>query len=127
MAEDWAPVREWHRAVNDGDIDALRAVACADIVMGGPKGEAVGVATLLAWVEHAGIRLDPVSWHPVDEETVVVEQDATWPGNPATEPTEPGARPVRVATLFRLAGGYVAAALRFDDLHAALSAANGGC
>lgn len=122
MDEDWAPVREWHRAVNHRDIGAARAVAMDGIVMAGPKGEAVGVASLVAWIESAGIHLDPVSWHPVDDETVVVEQDATWPGNAAAQPEGP---PLRVATLFRLDGGHVAAVLRFDGLHAALAAASG--
>jgi hypothetical protein len=119
---DWAPVQEWHRVVNDKDIDAARAAVAEDVVIGGPKGEATGVDVFIDWVEHAGIHLTPVSWHPVDDETIVVEQDATWHHNPHAYP---GADPVRVATLFRLEGDRVAAALRFDDLHQALVAATG--
>lgn len=118
--EDWAPVREWHRAVNDADTDAAWAVCADGIVMGGPKGEVAGVASLIDWIGRSGIRLDPVAWHPVDESTVVVEQDATWPGHPETAP---GTAPARVATLFRTDGDRVTAALRFDGVHTALAAA----
>jgi hypothetical protein len=122
VIEDWAPVQEWHRVVNDKDIDAARAAVAEDVAIGGPKGEGTGVDVFIDWVEHAGIHLTPVSWHPVDDETIVVEQDATWPHNPHADP---GADPGRVATLFRLQGDRVAAALRFDDLHQALVAATG--
>lgn len=63
-----------------------------------------------------GIHLEPVAWHPVDETTVVVEQDATWRGQGETKP---GAAPARVATLFRTGAGRVTAALRFDSVQAA--------
>jgi hypothetical protein len=124
MGDDWAPVRAWHRAVNAGDTDAARAVSADGIVMGGPKGETTGVATLVEWVGQSGIHLEPVDWHPVDGTTVVVEQDATWPGTGAAGP-QPGTAPVRVATLFRTDGQRVTAALRFDGLHEALAAASG--
>jgi hypothetical protein len=120
--EDWAPVHHWHRAVNDKNLIAARAVVAADIVMGGPKGESVGVEAFVEWIGHAGIHLEPISWHPVDDQTVVVEQNASWPSNPEADPA---AGPVSVATLFQLDGERVKVALRFDELHEALAAAVG--
>jgi hypothetical protein len=117
--EDWAPVHQWHRAVNDKNLAAARAVASAGIVVGGPQGESVGVEAFVKWIGHAGIHLEPVSWHPVGDQAVVVEQDATWPSNPEADPA---AGPVRVATLFQLDGEQVKVALRFDELHEALAA-----
>mgnify|MGYP001171177916 CR=1 FL=1 len=54
------------------------------------------------------------AWHPVGERLMVVEQDATWPQSQ---------EPVRVATVFRVAGGKVTAALRLPDLRQALEPA----
>lgn len=113
-------MRKWHRAVNERDFDAARSVSADGILLGGPRGETTGITLLLDWIGHSGIRLTPVSWHPVDEETVVVEQDATWPGRPDAGS---GSAPVRLATLFRVEDGRVTAVLRFDGLDAALAAA----
>lgn len=123
MGEDWPPVREWHRAVNERDSEAARSVAADGVLLGGPRGQTTGIARLLDWIGHSGIRLTPVSWHPVDEETVVVEQDATWPDRPDSGS---GTAPVRLATLFRVEGGRVTAVLRFDGLDTALAAAGSG-
>ncbi|MDA0565850.1 nuclear transport factor 2 family protein [Streptomonospora sp. S1-112] len=116
MAEDdWSSVREWHRAVNERDLAAARR----------PKGAAEGVEVFTDWITRSGIHLEPVSWHPVARDRIVVEQDATWPDAPDAESRQ--APPVRTATLFVLDGDRVAAALRYDDgLHAALRAADGG-
>lgn len=121
MHEDWKPVREWHRIVNERDIEAARRVVTDDMTVGGPRGKAMGRDSFIDWIGHAGIRLEPVSWHPVDADTIVVEQDATWPDREDSNPEDP---PVRLATLFRLAGDRVAVALRFDTLHDALDAAS---
>ncbi|PRX98430.1 nuclear transport factor 2 family protein [Allonocardiopsis opalescens] len=121
MSDDWGPVHGWHRAVNERDTDEARRVAAPGIVLGGPKGTAAGVDVFVEWITRSGIRLVPVAWHPVDGRRVVVEQDATWPGNPAVPPDAP---PVRTATLFTVDGGRVAAALRYDEgAEAALRAA----
>lgn len=121
MPADWGPAHTWHSAVNEKDLEAARAVAADDIVVGGPRGGAVGTEAFIDWIEHAGIHLQPVSWHPVDDNTIVVEQIATWPHN--AEAT-PGAEPLRVATLFRVEGHLVSSAVRFDELRAALTAAS---
>ncbi|NYI96849.1 hypothetical protein HNR12_003126 [Streptomonospora nanhaiensis] len=95
MAEDWAPVREWHRAVNARDLDTARRIAAPGIRVGGPKGAAAGVEVFTDWITRSGIRLEPVSWHPVGADRVVVEQDATWPGAPDAQARQ--APPVRAA------------------------------
>jgi hypothetical protein len=113
----WQPVRAWHRAVNDGDLDAARAAVTDEVKVGGPNGAASGVEVFVDWVRRSGIRLEPVAWHPVDRERVIVEQDATWPGRPDARPAagqDPA--PTRVATLFEVSAGRVAAALRFPSL-----------
>ncbi|GAA2096294.1 hypothetical protein GCM10009801_65740 [Streptomyces albiaxialis] len=111
-----AAVDEWHAGVNGGDPErAARAVGDPVVVLG-PKGAGpITPGQFAEWVERSGIRLVPRSWHPVSERLMVVEEDATWPANPA---------PTRVATVFRVgAGKKVTAALRLPDLRAALELA----
>ncbi|MEV5501732.1 hypothetical protein AB0M50_40690 [Nonomuraea fuscirosea] len=105
-----AAIGEWHASVNEGDLErAARAVGDAIVVLG-PKGAgAITPAQFAAWVER------PRSWHPVGDRLMVVEEDATWPGSPA---------PARVATVFRVSGGKVTAALRLPDLRQALELAH---
>ncbi|MEV4074812.1 hypothetical protein ACGFJC_10000 [Nonomuraea fuscirosea] len=111
-----AAIGEWHASVNEGDLErAARAVGDAIVVLG-PKGAgAITPAQFAEWVERSGIRLRPRSWHPVGDRLMVVEEDATWPDSPA---------PARVATVFRVSGGKVTAALRLPDLRQALELAH---
>jgi hypothetical protein len=122
IVQDWQAVHEWHRVVNERDLDAARHIVTDDVSIGGPKGQASGRDVFIDWIAHAGIRLVPVSWHPVTDTTIVVVQDATWPGR---TDSDPAAAPIRLATLFRLEDGRIAAALRFDSLRQALTAT--GC
>ncbi|MBM2614069.1 hypothetical protein JIG36_00680 [Actinoplanes sp. LDG1-06] len=110
-----AAINEWHASVNAGDTGrAARAVGDPIVVLG-PRGAGpITPAQFGEWVERSGIRLVPRSWHPVSDRLMVVEEDATWPG---------GAAPTRVATVFRVAGDKVTAALRLPDLKAALELA----
>ncbi|MBL8215043.1 MAG: nuclear transport factor 2 family protein [Bryobacterales bacterium] len=112
MIADWQPVREWHRAVNHRDFEALRAVVAEDIEMRGPKGAETGAGTLIEWVERSGIQLVANAYHPVSESAVIVEQDASWPGSAL----------MRVATLFRLKDDRITYAERFTSLDAARDA-----
>jgi len=108
-------INEWHAAVNDGDLPRAAAAVGDPVVVLGPKGAGpITPAQFADWVERSGITLHPRSWHPVGEQLMVVEQDAAWPAS--TERT-------RVATVFRVSGGKVTAALRLPDLHAALDLA----
>ncbi|MEH0982568.1 hypothetical protein [Micromonospora sp. CPCC 205556] len=110
-----AAINEWHVSVNDGDLQrSARAVGDPIVVMG-PKGAGpITPEQFAEWVERSGIKLIPRSWHPVSERLMVVEEDATWPESEA---------PTRVATVFRVAGEKVTAALRLPDLESALELA----
>ncbi|MEH0934811.1 hypothetical protein [Micromonospora psammae] len=110
-----AAINEWHVSVNDGDLHrSARAVGDPIVVMG-PKGAGpITPEQFAEWVERSGIKLIPRSWHPVSERLMVVEEDATWPESEA---------PTRVATVFRVAGEKVTAALRLPDLESALELA----
>ncbi|WP_406675046.1 hypothetical protein WBK31_14725 [Nonomuraea sp. N2-4H] len=110
-----AAINEWHASVNDGDLERSARAVGDPVVVLGPKGAGpITPEQFAQWVERSGIRLRPRSWHPVGERLMVVEQDATWPQSQ---------EPVCVATVFRVAGGKVTAALRLPDLRQALELA----
>lgn len=110
-----AAINEWHEAVNSGDLERAAKAVSDPIVVLGPKGAGPITPELFAgWVARSGIRLVPRSWHPISERLMVVEEDATWPENQA---------PTRVATVFRVTGSKVSAALRLPDLRSALDLA----
>jgi hypothetical protein len=114
MLED--AVNAWHDAVNGRDLAAARAAVTDPVEVAGPKGaQSIGAEAFADWIERSGIRLRPLSFHPVDETTMVVEQEATWPET--TTPT-------MVATLFRVSGRAISTAQRFDSLRDALDAAS---
>ncbi|NUR88274.1 MAG: hypothetical protein HOY71_29660 [Nonomuraea sp.] len=110
-----AAVNDWHASVNAGDPAGAARTVGDPIVVLGPKGAGpISPEEFAGWVERSGIRLRPRSWHPISDRLMVVEEDATWPD---------GAAPARVATVFRVSGGKVTAALRLPDLHQALDLA----
>lgn len=111
-----AAVNEWHASVNAGDLQrSARAVGDPVVVMG-PKGAGpITPEQFAEWVARSGITLVPRSWHPVSEQLMVVEEDATWPDSEEV---------TRVATVFRVADGKVTAALRLPDLEGALELAS---
>ncbi|MEU4401608.1 hypothetical protein [Micromonospora orduensis] len=110
-----AAINEWHASVNDSDAERSARAVGDPIVVLGPKGAGpITPEQFAEWVQRSGIRLIPRSWHPVSARLMVVEEDATWPESPA---------PTRVATVFRVAGGKVTAALRLPDLKSALELA----
>ncbi|MFC0527100.1 hypothetical protein [Phytohabitans kaempferiae] len=108
-------INEWHASVNAGDLSRSAAAVGDPVVVLGPKGAGpITPGQFADWVDRSGIRLVPRSWHPVSERLMVVEEDATWPDNQT---------PTRVATVFRVAGAKVTAALRLPDLRSALELA----
>jgi hypothetical protein len=108
-------VEEWHASVNAGDRRRAAAAVGNPIIVLGPKGAGPITPDQFAdWVGRSGIRLVPRAWHSVSERLVVVEEDATWPDSQG---------PSRVATVFRVAGTRVTAALRLPDLKSALELA----
>jgi hypothetical protein len=108
-------INEWHASVNDGDLKRSAEAVGDPIVVLGPKGAGpITPGQFAEWVQRSGISLVPRSWHPVSERLMVVEEDATWPGSKC---------PTRVATVFRVTGEKVSAALRLPDLKSALELA----
>ncbi|HEY3509951.1 hypothetical protein [Kribbella sp. NPDC051137] len=106
-------INRWHQQVNDRE--AVAEVVSDPVVVLGPKGAGPITPDGFAdWVERSGIKLMPRSWHPISDRMMVVEEDATWPDTP---------RPTRVATVFRVTGDKVSAALRLPDLKQALELA----
>jgi ketosteroid isomerase-like protein len=111
-------VREWHDAVNAGDIDHVVALVTDDVEVGGPRGSDRGVALMVDWLRRANIQLVPTSWR-ASGETVVAGQDASWrlEDGQATEP-EP------VASVFIVRDGRIASVVRHPNLATALAAAS---
>ncbi len=108
-------VNRWHDAVNGGGAERAGGSVTDPVVVLGPKGAGPITAVEFGeWVIRSGIRLVARSWHPISDRLMVVEQDAVWPGDRA---------PVRVATVFRVTGDRVSAALRLPDLRSALELA----
>lgn len=108
-------INEWHASVNAGDLQRSAEAVGDPVVVLGPKGAGPITPEQFAdWVERSGIRLVPRSWHPVSERLMVVEEDATWPDSQT---------PTHVATVFRVRGTKVTAALRLPDLKSALELA----
>ncbi|MEJ3750632.1 hypothetical protein WEI85_46175 [Actinomycetes bacterium KLBMP 9797] len=108
-------INEWHASVNAGDLQRSADAVGDPVIVLGPKGAGPITPEQFAdWVQRSGIRLVPRSWHPVSERLMVVEEDATWPNSQTR---------TRVATVFRVAGTKVTAALRLPDLKSALELA----
>ncbi|WP_134325034.1 hypothetical protein [Cumulibacter soli] len=108
-------INEWHEAVNSGDLQWSATSVSDPVVVLGPKGAGpISASQFAEWVQRSGIQLIPRSWHPISDRLMVVEQDAAWPQNQA---------PTRVATVFRVTGAKVTAALRLPDLRSALELA----
>lgn len=106
-------INRWHQQVNARQ--AVADVVSDPVVVLGPKGAGPITPDGFAdWVDRSGITLVPRSWHPISERMMVVEEDATWPDDP---------RPTRVATVFRVTGDKVSAALRLPELRQALELA----
>jgi hypothetical protein len=112
MLED--TITAWHAAVNNRDLAAARAAVTDPVNVSGPRGTGrIAAAAFVDWIVNSGIRLRPLSWHPVDGDTMVVEQEASWPDSPDA---------TTVATLFKVREGAVSLAHRFDSLDEALRA-----
>ena len=111
-------VAAWHEALNAGDADRLVELSHPEIEVGGPRGSGRGTGLLREWVEHAGIRLDPLRvFHRT--QTVVVEQEARWR---SPETGELSGTQV-VASVFVVREGKVASVSRHPDLSEALRVA----
>ncbi|MCA9879380.1 MAG: nuclear transport factor 2 family protein [Thermomicrobiales bacterium] len=109
-------VQQWHEAVNAADVDRVRRLVADQVVVNGPRGSgAISRDAFADWVIRSGIHLRPVEWRPVSSGVIVVGQQATWPAAPES---------ASVATMFRVTGDHISAALRFPDLEQALEFAH---
>ncbi|MEU4562704.1 hypothetical protein AB0F72_30370 [Actinoplanes sp. NPDC023936] len=114
-------INAWHDAVNNRDLAAAEATVTDPVEVSGPRGTSTITAQDFAdWIIRSGIRLRPLSAHPVDEVTVVIEQEATWPDNADADAA--ATPPTPVATLFKVRDGRLATIRRFDSLADALHA-----
>jgi hypothetical protein len=113
-------VDEWHRLLNEGDVDALVMLVHPDVEVGGPRGASHGVQVVREWFGRAGVQLIPVRVFRRGN-TVVMGEHATWnvQAQPGSEP--PAGR--TVWTVFTVADGLITSIMRFDDLASALTRA----
>ena len=102
-------VRAWHQALNTGDLDRLLALSAADVEVGGPRGTGHGRDLLRDWFGRVGVRIEPISMETRGD-SVVVEQDARWPGDADAQP---------VASVFRVRDGLVVSVIRYPGAAAA--------
>ena len=120
MLED--TITAWHTAVNRRDLQAARDAVTDPVDVSGPRGAGlVSAAEFVDWIINSGIQLRPLSWHPIADDTMVVEQEATWPDNADADAA--ATHPTKVATLFGVRDGVVSQVHRFSDVHEALRAA----
>ena len=111
-------VRDWHEALNAGDVDRLVALSHPDVEVGGPRGTGRGARLLREWVARAGIHIEPRrAFHRA--ETVVVEGAARWRDAETGQAT--GGQ--TVGSVFVVRDGRVARVVRHPDLASALLAA----
>jgi hypothetical protein len=111
-------VLAWHEALNAGDAERVASLSHPDVEVGGPRGAARGRQVLRDWVARANVRLEPLRLFRRDQ-TVVVEEAATWSDAPSGETVGEAT----VATVFALDGGLVAGIIRYDGLKEALRGA----
>ena len=108
-------VSAFHTHLNARAVDDLLKLAVDDVKVGGPRGTGTGRALLAEWVNRASITLTPQRWFRSDD-TVVVEQRATW-HNDAGE--ENGSQVV--ATVFGFTDGKIASIARYGFLGEAVN------
>lgn len=117
-SEEVVAVLDWHRAVNDGDEDAVLALVAPDVALGGPRGhEARGRDELRDWLRRARVQLAPRRVFQRGG-TVVVEQSAAWWSDETGELSEP----VVAGTVFEVADGLLTSVVRYPDVARALEA-----
>lgn len=108
-------VKEWHTALNDGDVDRLLSLSHPDVEVGGPRGAGNGSRILRDWANRAGIQLSPERFFLANE-TVIAEQEAAW----ASPDTGGATSSQLVASVFVVRDGFVASVIRYDSLNEAL-------
>ncbi|MBM7459588.1 nuclear transport factor 2 family protein [Rhodococcus coprophilus] len=109
-----ATVLAWHEAVNSNDMDTLLELSSDDIVLPTDDDDAdQGLDELREWATTSGVTLEPGRMF-VHAGIVVVEERATWAGEPGT--------PVDEAIAFRVVDDQVVMVVRHDNLEEAFEA-----
>lgn len=112
-------VREWHEALNAGDVDRLMALSSPGVEVGGPRGTGHGAELLREWVARSVISIEPRKvFHRAG--TVVAGGEARWRDAETGEISAGQA----VASVFVVRDGLVARVVRYPDLASALLAAD---
>lgn len=109
-----ALVRAWVAAVNAVDIPGVVSRSSRDIVLGGPRGSAVGQKELRDWVERTRLLIDVERIFAAGTRVVLLHR-ATWrdpKGLRIAEATQ--------ASRFDVAGDRVSTVVRYDSLDDAL-------
>ena len=109
-------VRQWHDALNQGEIEKLVSLVHPDVVVGGPRGSTSGAHVVREWFGRANVRLHPLAYF-AREQIVVVEEEGEWIDPASGEVT--GQQ--RVASAFAVADGLITRIVRHDQLEDALS------
>ena len=107
-----AVLASWHKAVNDGDIDAAVACCSEDVAVQGPRGVGHGHDLVRGWLQRSGIRLEPQEDLVERDGRFVVREVARWttsnaPDGAPLEPTE-------TWCVFHVGDGKVTSIARFE-------------
>jgi hypothetical protein len=109
-------VRQWHEALNAGNVERLLERVTPDVDIAGPRGSARGADQVKAWAGRAGIKMVPTEWYAAGDQ-VVVQEETTW-----TQRDGPLSEPTLIATAFQVTGDRVSRIARYSDIGAALNA-----
>ena len=107
-------LRQWHDAVNAGDIDG--AVACCDenVAVQGPRGVGHGHDLMRSWLPRSGIRLEPQEDLVDTGGRFVVREVARW--TTANAPDGAPLEPTETWCVFTVDGGMVTSIARYETL-----------
>lgn len=101
---------DWHRAVNEGDVDSAVGLCSDDVAVAGPRGVGHGQDLVRAWLLRSGIRLEPLEPFVERDQQVVVRERARWTNAGAGGPSEP----VDTWCVFSVADGRVTSIARYE-------------
>lgn len=86
-------LKQWHDAVNAGDVEGAVACCDPDVAVAGPRGVGHGHDLMRGWLTRSGIRLEPQDDLVEADGRFVVREVARWttanaPDGAPLEPTE---------------------------------------
>lgn len=110
-------VRDWHEAVNAGDLGRLDGLVTNDVEIGGPRGTSAGRNVHHEWIGRAKINLVPLRYWARGD-SVVAEESARW-----MQENGEMTSPVTAFSVFQLVDDRITAIARFDSLSEALAKA----